>query len=66
MARATGFVAGGCSRGFTLTYGLPPRWRGHLTLCLLHRHTGKHSYSFGPSSAASGLTGATPDYYDLC
>lgn len=50
----------------TLTYGLPPRLRGHLTHCLSHRHAGSHSYSFGPSSDGSSLTGATTDHYDLC
>src|SRR5690349_11431330 len=40
MARAERFVAESIKHGFTLPYGLPPRLRGHLTLCLLHRHVG--------------------------
>jgi hypothetical protein len=66
MPRAAGLAAGNIGHGFTLPYGFPPRWRGHLTQYLPHRHVGNHSFSFGPSSAGSSLPSATANYYSLC
>lgn len=47
MSRTECFVAENIRPGFTRPFGFPPRMRGHLTLCFLHRHVGNHSYSFG-------------------